>query len=127
MNKFKRRLAAGLVALLAFIGILAGTEAPAQAAGSCPSGYACFYEHVGYAGSSTWYSTGFRGQCVTLYGFWHDRISSFQNNIGADIIMYRNAYCNPDQGSFWYWNGGSVGDLNAWGWNDTIDSIYFYP
>ena len=128
MLKLKRLLAMLVTVILVTVGASAITAAPAAATAdnaACPSGYACFYEHAGYNGSEVDYSSGFRGQCVTFYGFWHDRASSFQNRIGGAMTMYRNAYCNPDQGSWWVPNGFNAGDMGAWGWNDTVDSVYF--
>jgi hypothetical protein len=124
--RLKKLLATLVATLLVTAGASAVTATPAAAAGVCPSGYACFYEHVGYTGSETDYYWGFRGSCVTFYGFWHDRISSFQNNIGASMTLYRNANCNANQGSWGIPNGFNVGDMGAWGWNDTVDSVYFH-
>lgn len=124
LQKLKQRLAMALVAIVAFTGVIVATEQPAMAAGSCYSGYLCLYENIGYSGSEYDLSSGFRGSCVTLYGFWHDRVSSFQNYIGADITFYRNAYCDSSNGWFWNGNGDTSGDLRSWGWNDTIDSVW---
>lgn len=126
MSRLKRTVAYAAITILASLGTVVVAQAPASANAPCPSGYACFYEHTGYTGSETDYYWGFRGSCVTFYGFWHDRISSFQNNIGGDMVMYRNAYCDSSNGSWWFYNGGSVSNMGLWGWNDTIDSVYFY-
>lgn len=126
MTRLKKLLAAMATVILVTAGVSVATSAPAAASVDCPSGYACFYEHVGYAGSETDYYWGFRGSCVTFYGFWHDRISSFQNDIGASMVLYRNAYCDSSGGSWGVPNGFNVGDMGAWGWNDTVDSVYFY-
>lgn len=118
-------LAAFIVTIVATVATVTVTEQPAAAAGVCPSGYACFYEHTGYNGSSTLYSTAFRGQCVTFFGFWHDRISSLKSNLGSGMTLYSNGYCDGS-GGYMYWGGGNIGDMWAYGMNDSIDSVYFY-
>lgn len=122
----RKRLLAVLTAFAFLIGVSAVTATPAQAAGVCPSGYACFYEHTGYNGSSALYSSAFYGQCVNLTGFWHDRISSMKNNIGYGVTVYQHSGCGVNGGwNIWMYNGLGIGDAGAWGANDSVDSIYF--
>jgi hypothetical protein len=126
--KLKRLLAAAAATLLVTAGISAVTATPAAASvdnAACWSGYVCFYEHVGYNGSEydIW-AGGNRHTCVSFgFGFWWDRASAVQNNTGTDVTLYRDAYCGGS-GSLWMYNGMNIGDLGAYGWNDTVDSVW---
>lgn len=128
MTKVKRLVAALATLVLVTIGVSAATAAPASAGvdnAQCYSGYVCFYEHAGYTGSEydIW-AGGNRHTCVSFgFGFWWDRASSVQNRTGTDVTLYRDAYCGG-QGTLWMYNGMNIGDLGAWGWNDTVDSVW---
>jgi hypothetical protein len=128
MSRIKRLVAATLTMLLVTIGVAAATAAPAAAStdnAQCYSGYICFYEHAGYTGSEyDIYAGNSHGQCVSFgFGFWWDRASSVQNRSGGNVNLYSNAYC-PGQGQLWMWNGMNIGDLWAYGLNDSIDAVY---
>lgn len=121
-----RKFLAGLgVMLLTTAGVLVLAEAPASANGPCPSGYVCFYENVGYTGSEydIWAGGGNRFTCQSFgFGFWWDRASSVRNRTGTDVTLYSNAYCGGS--SIWMYNGMGIGDLGAWGANDSIDAVW---
>lgn len=127
MTRFKRILAA-FAMLLTIAGITVAAQSPASASADnaqCYVGYVCFYEHAGYTGSEydIW-AGGNRGTCVSFgFGFWWDRASSVQNRSGTDVTLYRDAYCGGS-GTLWMFNGMNIGDLGAWGWNDTVDAVY---
>lgn len=121
--KLKRTLTALVITLLGTVGALA-IASPASANAPCPSGYVCIYEHVGYNGSEydIW-AGGNRHTCVSYgFGFWWDRASSIRNYAGTDVTFYANAYCGGS--SLWMYNGMTIGDLGAWGKNDSLDSVY---
>ena len=44
-------------------------------------------------------------------------------HIGADVTLYGNAYCSGND-QLWMWNGMNIGDLGAWGMNDSVDSVW---
>ncbi len=127
MTQLKRLLAVLATVILVTVGVSAVTAAPAAASvdnAQCSSGYVCIYEHVGYNGSEydIW-AGGNRHTCVTFgWGFWWDRASSIQNVAGTDVTFYTNAYCGGS--SLWMFNGMNIGDLGAWGKNDSLDSVY---
>lgn len=124
MRNWQRVLAAVLTSILASVGVLALVAEPASANAPCYSGYVCIYEHVGYNGSEydIW-AGGNRHTCVSFgFGFWWDRASSIQNNSGTDVNFYTNAYCGGS--SLWMFNGMNIGDLGAWGKNDSLDSVW---
>ena len=128
MSKFRRLLATLATVILVTAGLSAVTAAPASASvdnAQCYSGYICFYENAGYTGSEydIW-AGGSHGQCVSFgFGFWWDRASSVQNRAGT-VNLFRNAYCTDSGGALWMWNGMNIGDLWAYGLNDSIDAVY---
>jgi peptidase inhibitor family I36 len=124
MGRIKRLLASALVVIIATVGTVAITSAPASASPACWSGYLCLWEHSYGGGSEIDYSSGFRGQCVNLPWNWHDKVSSMTNNIGGSVDMYINANCTG--ASLWVTNGSGWDNL-AWAvMNDSIDSIRIY-
>jgi len=128
MTRFKRLAAALALALTVSALAALGSASPAAASvdnAQCPVGYVCFYEHAGYTGSEYDIYAGNRhGQCVSFgFGFWWDRASSVQNRSGGNVNLYSNAYC-PGGGQLWMWNGMNIGDLSAYGLNDSIDAVY---
>jgi hypothetical protein len=128
MTKVKRLITALTLVLTVTAVTALSSTAPAAASADnaqCPNGYVCFYEHAGYTGSEYDIYAGYsHGQCVSFgFGFWWDRASSVQNRSGGNINLYRDAYC-PGGGSLWMWNGMNIGDLSAYGLNDSIDAVY---
>jgi peptidase inhibitor family I36 len=105
------------------------TQAKAMAAvGTCPSGYWCGWEDIGYSGSSILFDSNWRGSCYSFTGFWSQRISSWQNYIGSQTSSHNLWGCPSYQGSrVWGYNGFTVGDARVWGFNDQTVSVYWWP
>jgi peptidase inhibitor family I36 len=121
-DKLKKLLAA-FAMLLAVAGVLVVTEEPAAAAGTCNTGWVCFWPDAGYNGGGVSYTDYYHGYgCINLnQASWHDVISSFANYSGYEIIMYRDLNCGG--GSLWWYNGGAVSNMYYVGFNDSMDSF----
>lgn len=122
-NKLKRLLAAFAVVFVASAGVVAVTASPAAAAGTCNSGWVCFWEDAGYNGSGFSYTNYYHGYgCINLnQSSWHDRISSFANYSGYEVILYRDINCGG--GNLWMYDGGYVSNMYYVGFNDSMDSF----
>ena len=108
-------------------GHLSYPQAQAMAAvGTCPSGYWCAWENIGYTGSSILFDSNWRGSCYSFTGFWSQRISSWQNYIGGDNWVFDSWGCPSYYGrSIWSYNGMTVGDARAYVFNDLTVSVYW--
>ena len=127
-------IVAGIVALngataQAKPGLIQPAQAQALAAyGVCPDGYWCGWEDIGYSGNSILFGQSWRGQCYSFTGFWSQRISSWQNYIGAQTSSHDLWGCPSYQGThIWGYNGFTVGDARVWGFNDATVSVYWWP
>jgi hypothetical protein len=78
-----------LIAVTAFTGT-------ASAFTSCdnPSRAICFYTHSNWSGTSVSYGSLTTGVCYNLQVVMNDVISSWDNNIPAEVVMYEHANCS---------------------------------
>lgn len=123
--RFKRALAALLVALLATAGTQAVTAAPAGAhvANGCQDGWFCTYWDYDFGGAMYAYSSP-QWSCVNIGGGWDNQISGIHNNRPFYVSLWSEPGCTgaqltEDPPNSWF----AHSDGNLFGYPDYFNDI----
>ncbi|KAF2685459.1 hypothetical protein K458DRAFT_403636 [Lentithecium fluviatile CBS 122367] len=66
------------------------------------------------------------GQCYAIGSQWNDAISSLEVPQGYSCVFFASYGCNFNEHARLYVHGQFIGDLDPWGLNKKLSSIYCY-
>lgn len=133
---WKRLLVRTLVIALGITATVVATQAPAQAyvwpPTNCPYQAMCVYEHIGGEGAQYYWTLANTpiNTCISIGGWWNDRISSAYNRMPLKTRFYTGAGCGGSQHTFSAacgCTGERSPDLHPWGLGDAFSSWKILP